>query len=343
MQSLGKVVQHSQGKLPLMVRFLIHGRTLLSSLFKQIGTEESLDYALVLLRSDANINGYVSGRTIDIVERDIEYYSSSDIALRIIANIKSGFSVCHASPQAIDLARQFISTSFDTALEISCALEHRLDFILTQNVDDFRACGFPIMSMDDWLNQRWSAEMSPPSNGIAIVSGGLDSIQRLSEFCVAPKRPTPEKQPLPSLQSQNAANQILPLAQWRRNYAQNGWQSVKDVLGIALGHRQRDSRTKERAKVLSLDNGQNVALLISYGPKLNQAIEIEVSVSSKDLVSEIPGTVQLSVLDQWGRPTLQDTAENPRNIKLLFSGNKGEIFVVSVQIDSMSYVEKFMI
>lgn len=330
-----------------MVNFLIHGRTLLSSLFKRMGTEESLDFALRLLRSDANINGYVSSRSVDIIERDVEYYTSSDIALNIVSNIKSGFSICQASPQAVDWARQSRGP-FDTALEISCAREQGVDFILTQNVDDFRDCGFLVMSMDEWLRDVWpiSLGVNKLNSQLAIITGGLEKVQALSEFCVTSRQGESQVQPNLQIPVQEVSNQILSLRTMMRKHVEYGWQSIEEVLDIPLEYRRitsRNSTRKELAKILVLSEGHYVVLLISYEPNRRHDIEIQVSLFSRDCVSEIPGKVNLSLLDQWQRPAIEEEAENPRNLQLQFSGKKGEVFFLSSQIGTMSYIEQFMI
>ncbi len=147
---------------------------------------------------------------------------------------------------------------------------------------------------------------------------------------------------------------LTQLTQWLHGQIQQGWESVETLLfpqTLAPAWNARGSATRtqassaiKRGKLLDLNGwGEPIALLIGLDPKASEEMDISVEVRAIGQHAELPGNLQISILDEMGNSVMQAIAKSTKHIQLDFSGEPNERFSVKVALGSSSFIENFLI
>ncbi len=146
--------------------------------------------------------------------------------------------------------------------------------------------------------------------------------------------------------------QLVPapvhLSQWLQNIFDIGWETVESLFDspaskLEFNFRQPSDGVK-RGKLLKLEQaGKQLGLLVGLTP--TAASEIDISVEIYPLVAQtnLPGELQLIILDETEKPVMQASPGGSSSLEFQFSGEPGETFSVKVALGDMIVTETFLL
>lgn len=151
---------------------------------------------------------------------------------------------------------------------------------------------------------------------------------------------------LEPLRSVAPINIPVNLSQWSQNVFEAGWQSMEALLDTDTRDRAfifRGKAVVERVKLIDLGmqlGGQHLDLVVGLMPAAEEPeMEIWVEVRPTGGQTHLPPDLQLMVLKEEGTVILEGQARKTMNIRLEFSGERGERFSVQVALGDFSVTE----
>ncbi len=151
---------------------------------------------------------------------------------------------------------------------------------------------------------------------------------------------------------QQADEQITQLSRWLQNLADEGWQTLDNVINPpSFAFRTQPSPSTEnafestvvgRSKQISL-NDCDITLAVGLLPLSETQTEIHVRVYASPDQSYLPPQLTLSVLDADNRSVMQAEARATEAIQLKFAGTADEQFSLKLALQNASVTERFVI
>jgi len=165
------------------------------------------------------------------------------------------------------------------------------------------------------------------------------------------------------LTSLDHSAKITQLRDWLRGLFEESWQAIDRLLDFPQSPGEfafRGSHFSEtiptqnipvirRGKVLesSLEYHQDkIALVIGLTPTDSPQVNVTIEVSAVKPQTKLPENLKLMLLDETGEIVMQAQAnqsQKTETIKLLFSGELGDRFIVQVILNEVSFTEVFEI
>lgn len=327
-----------------MIRMLIHYRTVLNSFFpKSESVVSGLDYSWDTLRNEKNVQGYILALGLDYIHNTIARLVEAKTAHKITNSLKSALTIYPVTSEMIRAATH-IDAPIDTAQEIICALQGKMDLFLTENPEELQHVGVNIVSLDEWLMHRFHPSFQY-NQSLSIIAGGLYTIQRISEFSSSIDS-VPQFSDM-DLILQN--HRFVDLSSWRDDNFGSEWKSLQELFPLkssSLLRTRGASYSRCRGKVLSMQPDSSVktiVMLIHCIFLSSSVMKIRVSLLPKVFDSYLPENIELKISNNLGLPVIEDHANVSKNIQVEFSGEQGEFFNVKVVNSDLVYAERFLI
>ena len=144
---------------------------------------------------------------------------------------------------------------------------------------------------------------------------------------------------------------VNDLSQWLQNIftkaIEAGWRTPEKILGARqLAFRTATSKvqTIKRAKRITFNVEQTVALVVELTPIENQEITIRLRVSAIEPQTELPENLTLILLSESGESLAEIQASSHSDyLEQSLTGKSGEQFSVKLVLEKISIIEKFII
>lgn len=316
-----------------MVNILIHSRTLAEHLFNPDSSVDGLDYSWNILGEQSHIKAYVYERGLEAIRRDVCYWKNEKVADETIFYIHQSLIVCPIDRETMSYARN-LNAPFDAAQEVACAIKNGINAILTKTPEDFRTLGLRHLSPNEWLSTRLYPSFRSEAESLVIVLGGLQEIQRISEFVYV----------------ETESDEIVNMQRWNQNVFDEDWRSFED-LGIKkqLDFTPRGflcSSSVSRGKLLNLgvnESMRKVILLLTCKKSSPLECNLQVGLFPNDIDAHLPKSIKLEILDRLKLPIMQAHSGLTNSIQLNFSGEEGEYFSIRIMLGCVSHTERFII
>ncbi|MEL7039614.1 MAG: DUF1822 family protein [Cyanobacteria bacterium J06592_8] len=148
---------------------------------------------------------------------------------------------------------------------------------------------------------------------------------------------------------------LVKLGQWLQNKVDDGWQTIESFIEDSQVESPVRSRfayrsllaqqTVERIKLIGPEieqRGQPIAMLIQVTPTLSSTVNISTEISLAQAVDSSQ-SLQVMLLNEEGEVVMEGQAVTTEEIKLEFSGEKGDSFSIRIIWDDICFTEKFTI
>lgn len=137
------------------------------------------------------------------------------------------------------------------------------------------------------------------------------------------------------------------LSQWLNDIFEAGWQEVEKALfrtpETNLAFRAKEKRV-QRTKLIDLNNGESVQLVVTLIANQEQESEILVNLQPSAGQTYLPANVQMLLLDLEGNEILKAvTGTENQNIELEFSGETGDSFQIAIVGSEFRMTEDFVV
>ncbi len=152
---------------------------------------------------------------------------------------------------------------------------------------------------------------------------------------------------------------ITKLKQWLRGVAEEGWQTIDEVLlpSPSLGFRNPQQLRSNIISIETLNDGvsrvklldlasssgnKTIALILSIQEQ-TEDLDISVKVCPTNTHNYLPKGLEILILDQQQQTVMQAQANNTKTIEFRFSGESGEYFSIKACLDKNTQIETFTI
>lgn len=140
---------------------------------------------------------------------------------------------------------------------------------------------------------------------------------------------------------------VVVLSQWLEGMFEAGWQMVAEELfspqSPQLAFRLRSESVK-RYKLLTLEEGQSVELVIELMPADASKIDILVEVHPLNGQTYLPAHLGLILFNEEGEKVMEAQGKNEnKNIQFDFSGEVGDRFSIQLVLGDVRVTENFVI
>jgi hypothetical protein len=165
---------------------------------------------------------------------------------------------------------------------------------------------------------------------------------------------------LPDILVSPTAEAITQLSQWLQHQFEEGWQAIdafiKDTQ-VAYSVRtkyayrtvpkspEESEHSIERIKLLGAEIEQAskpIVMLMTITPTSASSLDIAIEISPTH-VTQSPQNIKVMIVDETGEVVMEAQAKSTEEIKLEFSGEKGDKFSVQLVCDDIYLTENFMI
>jgi hypothetical protein len=132
---------------------MVDADLVLEMLVKRVEYLVNADQVWDIIRSQT-IKAYITNIGLDKLHNYISQWQNLEIAKEVNVEIENIIQVCCINPSIFEKARSSNIVDFESAIEVACAIKHRLDGIVTQHPQNFTGTTLAIYSVDNLLRLR---------------------------------------------------------------------------------------------------------------------------------------------------------------------------------------------
>lgn len=100
---------------------------------------------------DRRIVGHLSAASFPTIFYILRRHAGKEVAERAIVDCLSAFEVANVQASTLQLAQTLLGGDYEDRLQTACAIETRLDAIVTRDLDGFAGCPIAVLSPNELL------------------------------------------------------------------------------------------------------------------------------------------------------------------------------------------------
>lgn len=178
MKALITETWHKSARGKSRVRILIDADVFLELFINRSGFVKDIEKLFLELAQSQQIEAYVTNKCLKRVRLelgDTDEQLGEQAAYKVEALLNG--RIIHINQNHREEARKSALRDFDSAEELTCAIERDLDAIVTQNSQNFDGANLPVLSVSNFLERNHLEGIFENSISLVLLESGLVNIQ----------------------------------------------------------------------------------------------------------------------------------------------------------------------